>query len=325
MIDTDNKPSAIPRFRATFLHPRYWGRWVLYAFLYLLTFLPRRWVMALGAKIGDQFRQRNKKRRHIVEVNIDLCFADLPQSERDTMVVEHFRHYGRVLADMGLALWGSRRQVNRVMGYEGVEQVQQIVSQGPILLLTYHLTTLEMLGAVVAQLGPGITMMNSNKDELLTWQQYRARKRFENVTMVMRHQGLRPLIEGIKQRRFCVYVPDEDFGDGKHSNFAPFFGVQRATLNTVGRLAKMTGATVVPSICLLDHVTGQYRTIFADPLSDFPLKDEAANALTVNQAMESLLSQAPEQYMWTFRWFRTRPHGAPSPYDPPASSESIQS
>jgi KDO2-lipid IV(A) lauroyltransferase len=35
----------------------------------------------------------------------------------------------------------------------------------------------------------------------------------------------------------------------------------------------------------------------------------------VNAAFETVIRQAPEQYLWTLRWFRTRPNGESSPYD----------
>jgi len=30
--------------------------------------------------------------------------------------------------------------------------------------------------------------------------------------------------------------------------------------------------------------------------------------------MEGLIRRAPAQYLWTFRWFKTRADGAPNPY-----------
>ena len=50
------------------------------------------------------------------------------------------------------------------------------------------------------------------------------------------------------------------------------------------------------------------------PLEDFPTGDPERDAASVNKARETLIRLAPEQYMWTLRWFRTRPEGETPPY-----------
>ncbi len=72
---------------------------------------------------------------------------------------------------------------------------------------------------------------------------------------------------------------------------------------------------MIPCICRLVPETGHYVTTVAPPLENFPGDDEVKNATRLNQAMEQLIMQAPEQYLWTFRWFRTRPGAMGNPYD----------
>lgn len=131
----------------------------------------------------------------------------------------------------------------------------------------------------------------------------------------MREQGLRGIIAGINQGRVCYFLPDEDFGVGRHTVFAPFFGQQRATLNTVSRIAKISGAVILPGICRLNRQTGRYCTTVLPALDNFPSGDYAQDAARMNQAMEKLILEMPEQYLWTFRWFRTRADGKPDPYE----------
>ena len=51
------------------------------------------------------------------------------------------------------------------------------------------------------------------------------------------------------------------------------------------------------------------------PLSGFPLGDKQADAATVNSVFEAEIRSAPEQALWTFKWFKTRPDNNASPYD----------
>ena len=77
----------------------------------------------------------------------------------------------------------------------------------------------------------------------------------------------------------------------------------------------MSGARVVPCATHFDSRRGVYVVDIADPLANFPGDSEHSDAAALNRAMETLIARAPEQYMWTFRWFARRPHGAPNPYN----------
>ncbi len=302
------------KFQPLFLKPKYWGTWLMLSFLWLVIWLPRKWTMKIGAFVGDQMRRRNSKRRHIVEVNIRLCFPNLSEIQRQQMVKDHFRCYGRGLVDMGLAMMGSVRRVEKYSDVVGFENLKALPKTQKIVLITYHTTTLDMGWRLVLADIDLVSMMKRDKNPVLNWFLYRSRTRYKKVLVLMRDQGLRGIIKGMNNGKLCYFIPDEDFGDGKHAVFAPFFGQQRSTLNIISRLAKITDAVVIPSICRLMPETGRYRTTIGPPLENFPAGNYVADATNMHQAMEKLILDAPEQYMWTFRWFRTQPDEKPDFY-----------
>ena len=129
----------------------------------------------------------------------------------------------------------------------------------------------------------------------------------------MRDQGLRRLVKAIRGGRIAYLIPDEDLGDA-NSLFAPFFDIPTATVPVVGWLAKLTDAAVVPVFTrMLDN--GRYVFDIKPPLSGFPLGNEQSDAATVNSVFEAGIRSAPEQALWTFKWFKTRPGTDISPYD----------
>ncbi len=282
-------------------------------------YLPRRWVMALGAFIGDRVRVRNQKRRHIAEINIAMCFPQLSDQQRHELLVEHFHCYGCGLLDLAVALWGSQARRDRLCQLERRDWLLDMLRRQPVIMVAYHLTTLDIGGSMLARLHPCVSMMKRERNPLLTWQLWKGRRHLDkdNLRLIMRDQGLRPLVRAMEAGHTCLFIPDEDFGASRntaHTVFTPFFGVQTSTLTVVSRLAKLTGALVLPSATRLDPRTGQYVMTVGDPLENFPGDDPAADAATLNRAMEALIRRAPAQYMWTFRWFKTRPDGAPDPY-----------
>lgn len=304
-------------FQARYLGPRFWGTWLLLLLLRLVMVLPRKWIMVIGAWAGDQFRLRNQKRRRIAEVNLELCFPHWSVDQRQQFMVEHFRAYGRSLIDMGLSIWGSSAKIASLVTTEGLEAHTELLKKRNVMVVTWHLTTLELTANVVTESGPAVSMMNKMDNPLLTWLFGRARTRLSDVALVMRDEGLRAFISHIRPGRQGIIVPDEDIGKGDTGVvFAPFFGAERALLTTPARLAKLTKACVVICGSRLDPISGRYIFTVSEPIAGVDGKDLRTDTLAIAARMEQLIGLSPEQYMWTFRWFRTRPDGEPSPYDP---------
>ena len=283
-------------------------------FFWLIMWLPRKWIMRIGRLLGEQMYRRNAKRRRIAEINIRLCFPHLSEIQQQQMVQEHFHYYGRSVADMGLVMLGSMRRIKQYSEVIGLEDMTELQQTRNIIVVFYHTIALDMGGFSALAETEMVSMMKRDRNPLLNWFVHRARTRHKKALIFMRDQGLHGIIKGINNGRVCHFLPDEDFGDGKHTVFAPFFGQQRSTLNTVSRLAKITDAVVIPSSCRLMPKSGTYRTTIGSPLDNFPAGDYVADATNIHQAMEQLILVAPAQYMWTFRWFRTQPDGKPSPY-----------
>jgi len=124
---------------------------------------------------------------------------------------------------------------------------------------------------------------------------------------------LRSMVRALKNNRICWYAPDQDFGR-RHAIFAPFMGIPATTLTITARLAKLSGAPVLPiSYRRLPKGKGYLITI-SPPLTDFPSGDKLQDATYINQLVEQQIQPAPEQYLWAHRRFKTRPMGEPRFY-----------
>lgn len=302
------------RFSSRFLRPAFLGTWTLLGLIGITYLMPRRVALKFGRWIGSLFYRRNYKRREIARINIRFCFPELDEEARENLVREHFGFYGINVVDFGLAWWGSTARIRRWVGFRGVEAVDTAHREGrPVILITPHAIGMDLGGILLSARHPTVSMMKRAPDPLLNWMLMRGRERM-GALMIMRDEGLRPLVRGIRKGRQCYFIPDEDFGP-EHSVFAPFFGVPTATLTSVARLAKITGAAVFPVITWLDADSGRYTVDVGAPLDDFPTGDPERDAARVSGALEERIRLAPAQYMWTLRWFKTRPDGEPSPYE----------
>ena len=301
-----------PAFSPAFLHPRFWGVWLVLGLMALSVYLPRRVRRACGGACGVLFYRWNAKRRRIATINLKLCFPGKTPPERRRMLLDHFRCYGMAMLDFGLLWWAGEKRLGRLMRYEGLAALEQLLKDGRrVILLAPHSVSVDLPGLLLSRLAPTITMMKPLRNPLLNYFLCRGRSRYGG-TLVARDQGLAHLVRAMRRHALCYYLPDEDFGP-EASVFAPFFATRAATITALGRIARLGDALVVPVYSQLT-ADGGYRVHVGEPLRDFPAADAPADATRMNRALESMIALAPEQYMWTLRRFRTRPPGEANPY-----------
>ena len=300
-------------FKAAFLAPKYWATWLFFGLIWLISSLPRALANKVGDGLGWLYQRLNKKRARIVRINLGICFPDLNAKARERLANDHFRFYGRSVLDLGLIWWGSEKRLARFIHFDNHQQYLDTLKNHNVILLLPHMVGLDCSATYASSLHPAISMMKAQRNALFNWQLWKGRTRFAPTRVIMREQGLRPLIRATRNNFACYYLPDEDFGDSKLTVFAPFFGQETSTLTTLSSMAKMAQAKVVPIYPLMRE-DGHYQVIFDAPLEHFPSADAHADAKRVNEVVEKCVSLAPAQYMWTLQWFKTRPDGGPSPY-----------
>ena len=137
------------------------------------------------------------------------------------------------------------------------------------------------------------------------------RMRFNDAILISRQDGIRAAVRVLRDRVPFLFLPDMDLGP-RDSVFVPFFGVPAATVTAVARLAKLTGARVLPFVTRM--TPEGYVGTFHAAWEDYPGDDIEAATRYMNVFIESCVRQMPAQYLWTHKRFKTRPPGEPSPY-----------
>ena len=264
--------------------------------------------------MGSLFFHLNAKRRAIATKNIELCFPENDLAERTRLLIEHYKIYGRSIVDLGLVIFATDRRLSKLTEIYGLPAFQQLLQNDkPIILLTPHVAGMDYGGILLSRYHPACSMMKSLPNPLLNWLVCKGRSRY-GLKLSLREQGMRPIVRALQANRMCYYIPDEDFGS-KSSVFVPYFGIQAATITVLGRLAALTNAVVIPCFTKLRADNKGYEIRLGKALEEFPSGNRKNDAITMNSALESGIRSAPEQYFWTFKWFRTRPQGERSLYD----------
>lgn len=302
-----------PAFDRTLLHPRYWLTWIglgLFAGIAWLPWKARRW---LGTRLGQLMYRHNTKRRHIAETNLRLCFPEHDDATTRALVRAHLIEYACALLDYSLLFFRSRKWLYHSTQIYGLEHVTQaIANQHNVILILGHSVWLEFAPLAFGQHHTAYASYKAFKNPCIDWLVLRSRSK-DLEFLVSRDESMIKLVRALKPGKLMIFLPDEDHGI-KHSVFANFFGIPKATLTTPARLASLGNAKAIPVMAFFNTSTGMHEVHVGEALANFPTKNEIMDATLMNQGLEQLIRTHPAQYMWLLKLFRTRPTGEKNVY-----------
>jgi KDO2-lipid IV(A) lauroyltransferase len=301
-----------PVFRAYFLHPRFWLLWLGLGLLWLIAQLPYKVLLWLGRGLGGVMYRLASSRRKIAARNLELCFPQMPDAEREALLKENFASTGITFFEMAIAWWWPAERLRRLDTIEGLEHLRQAEADGQgVILMALHFTTLEMGGGLLGMAQNMYGMYRPHKNPLFDYVQRRGRE--QRLLGVIGRDDVRGMLKLLRAGGVVWYAPDQDYG-AQRSVFVPLFGVPAATVTATSKFARMGRAQVIPFTQQRLPDGQGYRLVIHPPLADFPTESEEADCLRVNQWIEQAISQCPEQYLWAHRRFKTRPEGEPKLY-----------
>jgi Kdo2-lipid IVA lauroyltransferase/acyltransferase len=282
--------------------------------LWLLHFLPLPLLAALGNGLGDILYRLAAKRRHIVRVNLALCFPELDRAAREDLAHRHFRVLGRSMLERSLLWWASEERLQKLFHVDGEEKLRALCTAGkPVILLAPHFVGLDVSGAATAMRFDSVSIYAEQTNPVFDRLLLAGRRRFGDQQLLSRRDGPRASVKAMRAGRPFYYLPDMNFHT-KDAIFAPFFGVPAWTITGLSRLARLAGAVVVPCTARFLPGGAGYQVQYGDPWEDFPTEDFVADTRRMNEWIAGAVRTMPEQYYWVHRRFKTRPEGETSPY-----------
>jgi Kdo2-lipid IVA lauroyltransferase/acyltransferase len=278
---------------------------LVFAFMWLVHFLPLRVIAAVGSLTGAMLFWLIPERRKVTRINLEKCFPRMPAAERERLARAHFRAFTRAFIEQGILWWSSRARIEKLVTVEGLETLSAL-SGSKIILFAPHFVGFEATLARLALEFPVAMMYSRQKDPLFEARLLRGRTRFGGV-MFPRQAGIKTGIQVIESGTLYYYLPDLDFGP-KRSVFVPFFGVPAATVTGLAYIARTTGAAVVPCVTRMLPGGGYVARLYP-AWSGFPSADEVGDARRMMAFVEERVLEMPEQYFWLHKRFKTRPVG----------------
>ena len=288
--------------------------YLLLAYLLLpLTWLNYKQQLWIGRQLGLLLLRFDTRSRNIATTNINIAFDNLSQKDKAQLLRDNFIATGiSALESLCLLLPRQNHLLKRLRSVRGLEVLQQTVDNGhSVLLLFPHLTSVYFAGYLLhkkACLSFGI-QYNPPRNAIIARAMQKKLESYVSPAFTRSH--LHRIVRYLRKPHVLMYAPDLDLGR-KRSIFIDFFNFPAATSVVTHVLAAKTGAKAF-TIAFYRDGTGQYD-IDLQPLSGFGSNPVAEDLQRLNQRIEDIVRPHPEQYLWQYKRYNTRPEGEEKVY-----------
>ncbi|MDG1898525.1 MAG: lysophospholipid acyltransferase family protein [Phycisphaerales bacterium] len=275
-----------------------------------------------AAGIGSMFWRWNSKRRERTLENIRLSFPDWDEDRIREVGRRSFEYmFQLAMVDsitMGRAItpdtWPDTLKVPNI-----APVLEKLVSGRPMLMLTGHCGNWELLGYGMSVIGYPLTAIARPLDNPLI-NEWVLRIREAHGLRVLTKWGVTPELQRtIETGGNIGFIADQNAGD--QGVFVPFFGRLASSYKSIALLAMRYE---LPIVCAQARRIGQqfkYELVHSDIIEPEEWRDADDPLFMISarysHAIETLIRQAPEQYLWLHRRWKSRPRherqGRPMP------------
>jgi len=265
----------------------------------------------VGDALGNFYSLLGGRRRKIIDFNLGLGFPEMDAEERRALARAVTRHFARSALD---AIRLQRLQPEELLAaveVTGIENLEKAQARGRgAFFLTAHIGSWEVAALVTGlRVEAGLSVVNRPLDNpLLEVELDRLRKLYGN-RVFGKHNILREMLAQLKKGGGVGILIDQRVREDQGVE-VPFFGHPAWTHPILARMARKTGAPVVPTFALRD-TPGRYRLRYETPVAVDDLSEAALDDVALTTRYMAILETAiranPDQWLWYHdRWKQLR-------------------
>lgn len=265
----------------------------------LLSLLPLRVLHRLGAWLGRLTYFLSKQYATRMRENLQQAGFSLDDKQGRQLLSAVIDEAGKSIVELPW-IWG--RSYSEVLGSvvdcRGRQYFEAAEASGKsIIYLTPHLGCFELAGLYCAQYKPIMILYRQPKlawlEEVMCLGRGRGQAKLAKADL----SGVRLLFKALKRKEAIGLLPDQVPGGGE-GVWADFFGRPAYTMTLVGRLAEASDATVL--LVSAERQASGYAIRF-EPL---PLDYSQPVPRQINAALEKMILDCPEQYLWSYNRYK---------------------
>jgi KDO2-lipid IV(A) lauroyltransferase len=283
-----------------------------------LRWLPRPVARGVARGIAIAFYWCHPRLRRVGKRNLELAFPEKSVAERERILKGVYLSLGRLLAEIPKFPDYTVENVDRIAVYDGLENYIAARDRGKgVLFMTAHLGGWEIGSFVHSLHGHWLNIIVRDLDNPLLNGWVRSLRSLHGNKTFSKDEYARGLLAAMKRGETVGALMDTNMTPPQ-GVFVNYFGRPACTAGGIARLAKRTGAAVLPAFTIWDEALGKYRIRFEPAIPTVCTEDDDADAVANTQnytaAIEQAVREHPNQWLWVHRRWKTRPSGEPGLY-----------
>lgn len=276
----------------------------------------------IAATIGSLFHRLNSRRRSRAELNIARSFPEWSQQRVRDVAEQSMQHMVQLfMVDASITprlltpdTWPQYVEIGDIS-----PMLDRMICGKPVILITGHCGNWELLGQLLAVIGYPVVALARPLDNPLI-NKYLLDIREARGTRIITKWGATPILQETLQNGGRVgFIADQNAGS--RGMFVPFFNRLASSYKSIGLLAMRYRVPVVAATA--QRLNGEYRyqLSVADSFGPEAWEDQPDPLFYItarfNRAIEQMVREAPEQYLWLHRRWKSRPRHEREGREPP--------
>jgi KDO2-lipid IV(A) lauroyltransferase len=286
---------------------------VIKAFSFLINLLPEGLAFGLGARMGRLTYYLDRGHRKAALENLDLAFGrEKSKEEIRAIARKTFENLGMTAVEFFRIPKTDIETFKARLSVDGLENAQKVLDNQKkgVLLLLSHFGNWELMGLIpkVFHLPISVIARPIKNNQWLDRMVSETREG-AGLDVIPAAKASRKVLQALAQNRMVGILTDQR---AKRSEgvWVDFFGKKAPTTPALAVLAMRTGAPIVP-IFMVREKGREHRLVIKEPLRLIDTgdikKDVELNTQLVNQTLEAMIRQYPDQWFWVHRrWERKR-------------------
>lgn len=272
--------------------------------------VPGRIADGFGRLLGLIAHALDAKHRERARANLRMVFPDWSEAKVKCVARACFAHFGKTAARFLRAPALSREEVLASVRCDGLQLIQDALGEGKgAILITAHIGNWERMAHYFALNGIPLSVIARDANDQVSNQVVNRTRHSQGVEVYPRGTAARRVLRDLQKNRCVGILPDQN----AQQAFVPFFGIPAGTVLGPAMFHLHTGAPILTTFCI-EKEDGSYEVKVArlelpERTGDRE-KDAAAIMERINLAIEQIVREYPEQWLWLHdRWRSARKEG----------------
>ncbi len=275
--------------------------------------LPRHFALLYGSTLGRLIwlaLRVERKRLDVVRSNLRNLFPDEGESKLDARIRDVCIHFGKFLIEAGRLPVLKRNSFDGRIRFEGMDHFLGAYSQNKgLILATAHFGNFELGAGALALMGYPVysvirTVDNPHLDKVID-----DIRLSTGLGIIKKENSAREILKRLRDRQ--IVTVHTDLHAGFNNMFVRFFGKWAATFTTPATMSLRTGVPIVAMYCFRNDKEDTYTIRFFPKIEIETSGNKGADirqiTTKINDTVEQVIREAPEQWFWLHRRWKMEP------------------